>query len=686
MYQKYLSTSGESVAEPQEFVPIEADYLSEKEIYELGDSPASEKFGHIHNLRKLDGKWYRPLFHNSPEEFLKMLQVFDLPRPIVSLESLAVGISCHILFRSHDISLILQDPEYAYEMCLSKLYDPLIVPELYVLIDNSRPYFPSAEVLAQRISWENPEIETEAIVTVLNGMGYGVAIESIGARGKRVPKSKAAVVTKLTKLVNAPAFRPKKKKNLKNSQRTKAIIKKTVGGYVSSKKPVQQTIDLVRQMADPVNSQVHRIPSKGRVVPTCLSKTSEVIIPDFDGGNNNLWAAISDQKERAAVFKLENGSTLTYKYVFTAAYITGGDLVNVTTIDLAAFQALFNNFDRIPLPLVIATATSAYKPHGPIMFAGSCQTKSLPGMRFFFLNVNDTVTFVLNATSTNAYYLLTDYYVDNTITTGEAALNATSVVYTAAAAGYYAFSIQARGTANSLTGKTMTVTLDSPASLPSNQIAHKAMVDLGDNLYSVQSSKWLASSFRVQNNASMTKDGGSVVMAQDVEDQDWTTAIIKNDPALFIPGIPDYKEMSFINGAYMYLKPGSEDSFKTNTSLKLDGNLVADSCYAIERANWAYMAITFEAADSKNYLMESCHSIEFQSRNKFFEAIKPDFQYVAVLESLDIIKDAPQFMENPTHGAAIMTSIKNFFSKAAGFVTQYAPGAIAIAKAIGSFI
>lgn len=468
----------------------------------------------------------------------------------------------------------------------------------------------------------------------------------------------------------------------------------------SSIAKIQRTVErdagrIIASFADPRNHRPVQLPTDWSDLLTGVSSPYVLLRPDIDASESSnvtsFFAAISPQLERALIYGLENASQQPYEYDAQFALNDGsGSFSLAQTIGSSVLSDISIEQNEFPLTPVSFVAATSYAPHGQNLWCGTAPNSTKPGFRWFFANQTDMITVTaLTLTSTFTIEVFLYQWVNGNATiVDQQTFDAdhTSFDMQANAPGYYSVSIK-----RSALGAIADISLvlqSNPTTVLKYLVSHSSMPTFDENILSWLDRRFLGNSLRFEQDSSQLNNGGQVIMGQTDAKFDISSILTQEnndfDFTDVISKLPNSRpSMDIKNGAYMFVKPASECDVHWQSSIRFQNGIPIDSSFDITRSTFAIMQVNFLQPIYKAYVIENAVNIEFQTLNVAWPTSKVRTAKRSFEMCAEIMRDIPQFTENPTHARQIISSIGKGLMKAIGFIGRYGGQAASIAKMIG---
>nr|QDH88138.1 MAG: hypothetical protein H3BulkLitter1752_000002 [Astroviridae sp.] len=451
---------------------------------------------------------------------------------------------------------------------------------------------------------------------------------------------------------------------------------------------------LLRAIADPRNATPVRLPEKTSTRKTALANPFEFIRPVLTNGggtsDSDMWGVLGRHPCRQLIFRDSNMDTKPYTYNVAFTWLDTGATQNGTAYPFAVDGSI-NLTDGVPLPIVYASATTAYMPHGPRLYAG--MVSKIPMSRFLWVNAADTLTFSLSTTLNQPLNIELIYYQNGVISYHQNNIAASSLTNTFATIGEGYLAVNIQTVASNVTTQALSMTISNAGS--GYITSHRAMPSLEALLVGNVNIRSIGSSVRIQNNASVLT-GGSITAVQLPGKVDWTSYVYTGLTAS-VPSVPDFGAVStvqtlpFNKGFYTYVKIDEEADFNFHDDFVIRNGVIQDSKYHIDKGNFVLWAGSGIGASSTstyapNWIIERTMSVEFETTDNSRAVASSEEPYAMLVEALDALKHAPQFMENPTHATAIMQALKKYGTGIVKGVVKYGPTVLSAAKLLAGLV
>jgi hypothetical protein len=369
-------------------------------------------------------------------------------------------------------------------------------------------------------------------------------------------------------------------------------------------------------------------------------------------------------------------------------YAYGANFNTMQGVQQPATYALQAGVSVTPvIPNYTVQSGITYQPHGTVLFTGSCR-----GSNGSFVWLNDGDAWALTGISSTATTIFVSFERYNihglqkqqttaqTLAAG-GALNVSIKSPAANTAGYYSMSIQS-GNSTSLSSLQLQIIGSSSC------FKQLSLPNLTTNVTSLDGARILAASLKYTNTASVTDLGGEITMYQSA-DESWLSYLNSSSITQVLSQQSGACTIDMRNGGFGFLKPTEPSDF----------DYIDD--FLIDTVNGYVSNSTFSVDDQKSFLVfctscskptgcqgfwTMCYGLEYLTSNAWMDVRQSSIMPQACAEGLELVKNIPQFHENPLHMGEILNSIKGFAKKAVSAVIKYGPTALKIAKTIGSVL
>jgi hypothetical protein len=215
------------------------------------------------------------------------------------------------------------------------------------------------------------------------------------------------------------------------------------------------------------------------------------------------------------------------------------------------------------------------------------------------------------------------------------------------------------------------------------------MPGLEDQLQSFTNIRVNAASLLLSPNCAESERSGRCDAVQIPSGTVWTSF---TTPSL--GSMPDSTTMTFVKGAFGFLKPSSVDSYSLRDIIHRDnsGSIVSIQERLVLGCDTLAFALsvpmgTNASLASPSYPASNIHltcvtGMEYTSTSSWLTYGTPELSPETFADSLSIIRDLPQFFENETHGEAILRFLRNGVEG----VLKYGPTVLQIASYIASLL
>jgi len=218
-------------------------------------------------------------------------------------------------------------------------------------------------------------------------------------------------------------------------------------------------------------------------------------------------------------------------------------------------------------------------------------------------------------------------------------------------------------------------TLRSSISGAASVMCHRTIKDYVNNVASCQKARVLGASLMYSNFAPLLNKQGAIYSVQLTNETCWKD-LIGDATAVSSYRLSDMRQIN--NGAYGFLKPGSQMDFSERCNVSVNEFTIVDSYWPLKlgpdnSGSYLLMYAIVDQAVSRNAIWTYSNSVEFQTTNQWFQVAVSRMDPLVCTEVLAKIKDMPQFHENPTHIRDIYNSIRGVLGKGARGVAKYTP-------------
>jgi hypothetical protein len=238
-----------------------------------------------------------------------------------------------------------------------------------------------------------------------------------------------------------------------------------------------------------------------------------------------------------------------------------------------------------------------------------------------------------------------------------------------------------------------TATFESQAGASNHSVfCHLSIKDLENNVNSLSGVRFNALSLMYTNKAAELYKSGLTVGVQCPQGSDWTEFIGtgESSPYSQLSSINDAVAMEARNGIYGFLKPTKPSDFDFKSWIDCRGGSVVASYEDLDE-DVAFLAIANAIPADNGGASQAgqwtiCHGIEAGSLDVWRDTQHTSLDPQICDEALNLIRDLPQFYENPLHFADLVSKVKTAVKKYAPTILKgikdYGPTALALAEGL----
>lgn len=323
------------------------------------------------------------------------------------------------------------------------------------------------------------------------------------------------------------------------------------------------------------------------------------------------------------------------------------------------------------------TGPTSFQAHGPTMYPGSVSNN--PAGRFFWFDKGTSLVVTIECGLNINAVLQCDYwgpngfnsnFISGQITLASDTPQIVTVIPTGSAPGYYSLRIKNDSNQDdgifTLSDMTYTVT--------SSVFRHLACPSINATIGSVRGVRVLGHSIKLTNTSSLLNRGGQIIARQCASGSNWQTYILP-DVYGHLSSQIDAISLGAKDGMYGFLKiTDAEDLGLMKYHVVNSEATLVDSKWPID-APHSFIAMVTRTYDQQSSSFQCTDRLvlEFETDNMFFDTDVASMPVDVYTRALSLIKDVPQFYENPVHFGEIWSQIQNFVSKAVDGVAKYAP-------------
>jgi len=331
-----------------------------------------------------------------------------------------------------------------------------------------------------------------------------------------------------------------------------------------------------------------------------------------------------------------------------------------------------------PLPMVLFTANTTYRPHGTTLYTGRSEGSNV---KYVWLEALTAVTFTMALTETVAGYV-TYVALQDGLPTAEVKVNftaSTTLTFNVATSAYYAFTMNASTAVNNI----VTMTIASNGGV----FCHNPMPGVNAVLASVQAARIYAASLMLTDEASDLTNQGKVVIYQASQGQEWQDYVSFSTAGSLFSAVASSNTSHverLADGIYGYLKPTSSKDFDMESFIEVDvGDTVNDAWFNISPKHAFLVAYAQATASGAGdcYATFSYH-VEYETDNVFIDAAPPTANARSLERGMELIAYLPQFSCNPLHLKEIWGAIKQGLKVGLNAYADWNPSIETIMKGI----
>jgi len=333
--------------------------------------------------------------------------------------------------------------------------------------------------------------------------------------------------------------------------------------------------------------------------------------------------------------------------------------------------------------MVYATSNVTYSPHGSTVYAGSVDRE--PDARYLWmdegvdveLNVTQASGGAVNLTLTANAWTPGGAEEDAAVVTTSIPNNtATLVTLTIPSSAYYSFSVTSAAT----TTFTMNGLNYSGAA---DVWCHRCMPGFDQILTSFGAVRITAAAIMYSNNVSTAYSQGRIVGYQPPPGSHWMDYALQESWS----GIANSQNSTVkkaSNGMYGYLKPARLSDFDLKPSYSIANGVLVNSFYPIDSEDsFILLSPNIEPGTTPNaqdgfYTLR--YAWEASTTNPIFDSEVSKIPSEVYEAALEMVRNAGQWKENPSHIADLVSNIKRVGGKVLGGVIRYGPKIVDVAQ------
>jgi len=500
----------------------------------------------------------------------------------------------------------------------------------------------------------------------------GPTVKTEVAKAKRAAKKAARKVEKI-------AARSAKKAGLEV-----AAIKSKVGGRANSRVLAAERIAMVFALP---RSGVIRWASEFNDAKTAACNPWTNIptpVSDVDGASTPDGAALPVSQNVMFVFRdplrstviydpNESGQNYDYQARFSQGWadgdFSGGDLGDTAQLLTAGQDALATDFVgtvNITPKYYKAVEGTAYQPHGPTQYCGRLDDDR----RWVWMDVT-TNAMQVSATFLGtgddyvpgAYVLAVDYWdpinglTPNVAQIAAAGFGGGTLLDLPPVPGVPGCYVSFKAIINASPLFGVGITLVYYSLTPGSVFRHLPLPDFDNNAAVVEGIRIHAVALRYCNLSSELNNQGQVTSLQCPVGSDWLDFVVGGMSSLSTAADADTRNTK--NGCYGFLKPTQTSDFDYKRYFRVEAGDVVDSAYPLQPESaflCSWQAINISAGRSMFY--EQYFAFEYQSVDQWRDLELATESPQAYKLALAMVKDMPQWHENPMHLSDILSFVK----------------------------
>jgi hypothetical protein len=556
----------------------------------------------------------------------------------------------------------------------------------------------------------------------LDGGGYGLYLKQCHNRLMHALNGNTEVTTKTTKVMKpvkpkGPKLEKKKKQAPGGDIRTiqKELgdmardFKKKDGKIVTSKKSNAnigkkvRTFNKLEKLAMSwVNPELYLpavIATDFTSTPVARARTVIEYTASWDLGqavpSNSLlpsgytFSAINRCAQCASMVYYQNTIAASWSYT---GFVVGSNGAGIDMAPAATATITMQKGESQALRIPYMNALSAYIPHGPVVYSGTCGVAN--DLRMYFLNAGDTFSITVknnqSVTSvtirmdwqcwTNAGFVPESF--TQTVTIGTLASNA--FTFTSSGAGYYGV----RMFYTDYTGATdpLQVPLVISSILMAGNgatIGHLALPGFATNVTSISDLLIVSGNIHYLNTAAELGVSGKIVQYQ-LKNSENILGYLGSNGFTRLSVIDEASKIDAKKGSWSFMAPESVTDITYQKQFKVDSGLLIDSYWPVEstfNTVLVFANINYSStANGQDGTWIHSFGFNYSTNDPWRSKSKPHISSSERDDFLEVFTKIPQYYENGWHIRDLFASIKSAVSTAAQAAVDYGPGLISLAQ------
>lgn len=530
---------------------------------------------------------------------------------------------------------------------------------------------------------------------------------------KRNPQTQPKKEAKETKVVAKPSLRrPRRSKTVKPTQKSyeRALSRGVRSGAITARAAnpslrmksferisSRNVLDIASSLALPQAKMSVRLPTSLNRIATAIATVFDKDSVSTSGddstsptgpiGAEDTFFVLTRHPACALIMSHWIQDAVQYTAFFPTVVSNTYTSPVVNSLSIPVTNAVKTYF---PICYLVATTGDGFEsPHGDILYVGLHASK--PDARWIWLDAGFTVGWEMgDGGSTGAPTVISglDFcHPGEQIaeTVFKSATMGAPVSFTITQPGYYApWAIYFDPTYGTHSTIQMSVTnCQFSADTANFMCAHRAVPHFAPNAVAISQMRINGSSMLINNTSNVTVKSGLVAAAQSFSTYSWYDYISGGIGE--IENINGAEAISFENGAYTFLKPGSTTDLEFGRTHMVDNDTLMEGTFPIDDQKTNACILYFTAAQTNfkaNY--QWFLSMEYTSSDPWRDTRVPRLNVDDLNAALKEIGQLPDIYENPVHFANIWNTLKKWGGAALRAVIKYGPTAVEAASALAA--
>jgi len=456
---------------------------------------------------------------------------------------------------------------------------------------------------------------------------------------------------------------------------------------------------LAKAISTPVTMPSCRWPDEFNVRTTAIAAPWDRVNAIWDQGadtashqlplSDNMSCVFRDSGRAYVVYDL-NPSASSFSYTAYGIDKSGaqGNVAPAITWGVSVFAEEFTDISPSYF-----TPTLTYQPHGPLAVCYKDNRSNTSG-RFFWADSGDIVDITLAVSQASGVSVYLKQWLPN----GLNDFDTQSHTFAGAGSNTYQF---LQLTVSGYFKVSCFSTLQQPITVSSFKVAgstsvfqHHPLPDFFQNFGSINGVRLIGSSGMYTNTAAENYRAGVITACQVRNSTTWDTFISPTAGVGYglVSSYEDSYDKGAFNGCYGWIKPSSHDTFKFRDYMTVNNGVLIDTFSPIVPEDdfiIIYASIPNTGSASGGTSPQAGfwtfnYDIEYATSNKWVDCRKTSTHAAAITAALAMIRNLPNFDENPSHIQDFWNYISNGFKSVDSAVVKYAPVADALVSLIGS--